>query len=60
MVDLTPHEVQALARAAGLTIQEPDLTNVTQRLNVLWQALEAIDLPELDGVEPLPMLGPHP
>jgi Asp-tRNA(Asn)/Glu-tRNA(Gln) amidotransferase C subunit len=59
MAELSKDDVGALGRAAGLTIQEPELTEVTYSLNALLQALEALNPPELDRVEPLPILLPN-
>jgi hypothetical protein len=58
MVDLTPDEVRAMGHAAGVEIQEPELTEVTHSLNALLGALEAINPPGLERVEPLPILLP--
>ena len=43
----------------GLEIQEPDLTEVTYSLNALLEALDEINPPGLDSVEPLPIILPH-
>ena len=59
MIDLTTAEVRALGLAVGLEIQDPDLTEVTYSLNALLQALEAINPPELENVEPLPIILPQ-
>jgi Asp-tRNA(Asn)/Glu-tRNA(Gln) amidotransferase C subunit len=58
MIDLTTTEVRALGHAVGLEIQDPELTEVTYSLNALLQALEAINPPELEDVEPLPIILP--
>ena len=59
MIDLTTAEVRALGLAVGLEMQDPDLTEVTYSLNALLQALEAINPPELENVEPLPIILPQ-
>ena len=59
MVDLTKEEIVALGHAVGLEIQEPDLTEVTYSLNALLEALDEINPPGLDSVEPLPIILPH-
>ena len=59
MIDLTTAEVRALGLAVGLEMQDPDLSEVTYSLNALLQALEAINPPELENVEPLPIILPQ-
>ena len=59
MIDLTTAEVRALGLAVGLEMQDPDLIEVTYSLNALLQALEAINPPELENVEPLPIILPQ-
>jgi Asp-tRNA(Asn)/Glu-tRNA(Gln) amidotransferase C subunit len=58
MIDLTTADIRALGHAVGLEIQDPELTEVTYSLNTLLQALEAINPPELENVEPLPIIFP--
>jgi hypothetical protein len=58
MIDLSQDEVRALGHAVGLEIQAPELAEVTYSLNALLQALEAINPPGLETVEPLPIILP--
>ncbi len=58
MSDLTKEEVTALGRAVGLEIQDPELAEVTYSLNALLEALNEINPPGLDAVEPLPIILP--
>jgi len=58
MADLTKEEVTALGHAVGLEIQDPELTEVTFSLNALLEALDAINPPELEKVEALPIILP--
>lgn len=58
MADLSKDEIRAMGHAAGLEIQEPDLTEVMHSLNALLESLDQINPPGLDGVEPLPILLP--
>ena len=58
MADLTKDEVIALGHAVGLEIQDPDLTEVTYRLNALLESLDKINPPGLDSVEPMPIILP--
>ena len=58
MTDLTTDDVRAMGHAVGLNIQEPELTEVTYSLNALLGALDAINPPGLENVEPLPILLP--
>ena len=58
MADLTKDEVKALGHAVGLEIQDPELTEVTYSLNALLEALDEINPPGLESVEPLPIILP--
>ena len=58
MADLNKDEVRALGHAVGLEIRDPDLTEVTYSLNALLGALDEINPPGLDNVEPLPIILP--
>ncbi len=58
MSDLTKQEVSALGHAVGLEIPDPELTEVTHSLNALLEALNEINPPGLDAVEPLPIILP--
>lgn len=59
MVDLTKDEVGALGHAVGLEIQDPELTEVTYSLNAILEALDAINPPGLENIEPLPIILPY-
>jgi hypothetical protein len=57
MPDLTPESVRDQLAALGVTPQDDDdLAEITHRLNALREALESLDLPELDAQEPLTVL----
>ncbi len=58
MADLNQKEIQSLGRAVGLDIQEPDLTEVMHSLNAMLEALDNINPPGLEKVEPLPIILP--
>jgi Asp-tRNA(Asn)/Glu-tRNA(Gln) amidotransferase C subunit len=58
MADLTKAEVRALGHAVGLEIRDPDLTEVMYSLNALLEALDKINPPGLENVEPLPIILP--
>ena len=58
MADLTKDEIRALGHAVGLEIQDPELTEVMYSLNALLEALDQINPPGLDDVEPLPIILP--
>ena len=58
MPDLSKDEVKAMGHAVGLEIDDPDLTEVTFSLNAMLEALDAVNPPGLDGVEPLPIIIP--
>jgi hypothetical protein len=59
MADLSTAEVKSLARAAGLEIDEPLLSEVTYNLNALRELIDGVSPPGLDQVEPLPVIPPH-
>jgi hypothetical protein len=59
MPDLTPSEVRALALAAGLSLTDDDLAEVTHRINAFVDALAPLAALPLDTVEPLPLM-PEP
>ncbi len=56
MPELTNQEIQALGRAVGLDIQEPELTQVGYSLNAILEGMAAIEVPGVNAVEPLPLL----
>jgi Asp-tRNA(Asn)/Glu-tRNA(Gln) amidotransferase C subunit len=56
MADLTEAEIEALARAAGLEIEEPYLTAVSYQLNAILEAIDRIPDSGLDEIEPLPII----
>ncbi len=58
MADLSETELTALAKAAGIHIPPALLTEVGYSLNALLETLDKIDIPDLDRVEPLPILPP--
>ena len=55
MPDLTPEQVRGLLRAMGVEAAEDDVTEVTHRVNALREAIEGVEAPGLDEVEPLPI-----
>ena len=58
MAELSNEQVRALGAAANLDIQEPDLTHVANSLNAILVAMDEIDIPGLNAVEPLPIIPP--
>ncbi|MDE2778396.1 MAG: hypothetical protein OXI91_01795 [Chloroflexota bacterium] len=60
MPDLTEAEILTLARAAGVTIPPELVAEVGYSLNGVLEALDNIDLPDLDQIEPLPIILPGP
>jgi hypothetical protein len=58
MADLTEAEILALAKAANVTIPPALVTEVAYSLNALLEALDNIDVPGIDEVEPLPIILP--
>ena len=60
MDDLSKEDIRALGRSVGLEIEEPELTEVMYNYNALREALDEINPPGLDEVEPLPIIVPPP
>ncbi len=58
MEDLTNPDIQALGRAVGLDIQEPELTEVAYSLNAILEMMDEIEVPGVNAVEPLPLILP--
>ena len=58
MENLTNPEIQALGRAVGLDIQEPELTEVAYSLNAILEMMDEIEVPGVNAVEPLPLILP--
>ena len=58
MEDLTNPEIQALGRAVGLDIQEPELTEVAYSLNAILEMMDEIEVPGVNAVEPMPLILP--
>ncbi len=56
MPELNNYEIQALAKAVGLDIQDPELTEVGYSLNAILEAMNQIDVNGLNAVEPLPII----
>ena len=56
MADLARDGIRALGHAVGLEIEEPELTEVMYSLNALLEAMDGINPPGLDSVEPLPII----
>ena len=58
MRELTNEDIMALASAVDLTIQEPELADVGFSLNAILEAMDAIDSPGINAVEPLAVILP--
>jgi len=56
MAPLSNEQVRALGYAVNLNIEEPDLTEVTHSINAILDSMAAINLPETNLVEPIPIL----
>ena len=56
MAPLSNEQVRALGDAVNLNIEEPDLTEVTHSINAILDSMDAINLPETNLVEPIPIL----
>ena len=60
MPDLTEDDIQTLARVAGVTIPPELVAEVGYSLNGVLEAMENMDIPGLDEIEPLPIILPKP
>ena len=59
MADLSPEEVRTQLRALGLAPQDDDdLAEVTHRINAINEAVLALDHPDVDRIDPLPVAWP--
>lgn len=58
MADLSEAEILTLAKAAGVNIPAALVAEVGYSLNGLLEALGKIESPDLDQVEPLPIVLP--
>ena len=58
MTDLSKDDVKSMGKAVGLDIQDTDLSEVTEVLNAIIEAIDDIDVPGLESVEPLPIILP--
>ena len=56
MAPLSNEQVRALGYAVNLNIEEPDLTEVAHSINAILDSMDAINLPEANLVEPIPIL----
>ena len=60
MPDLTDEDIQTLARAAGVSIPPELVAEVGYSLNGVLEALDSIEIPGLDEIEPLPIIRTAP
>jgi Asp-tRNA(Asn)/Glu-tRNA(Gln) amidotransferase C subunit len=59
MAELSNEDIKAMGRAVDLDIQEPELTQVAYSLNAILEAMDQIDIPGLNSIEPLPIILPE-
>lgn len=56
MPDLTTEEVRSLLRALDMTpLDDVDLDEITNRMNAINEAAAALEDPEVDAIEPIPV-----
>ena len=56
MPDLSPEEVRAQLRTLGLApLDDDDLAEVTHRINAINESVLALEHPDADTIEPLPV-----
>jgi hypothetical protein len=54
MRDLIPDEVNVQLESQGLRVlDEEDLAEIAHRINALRETIQALEMPDLDGQEPL-------
>ena len=58
MAPLSNEQVRALGYAVNLNKEEPDLTEVSHSINAILDSMDALNLPEANLVEPIPILLP--
>ena len=59
MPDLNRDQVHALLRVLGLDVGDPELTEVTHRVNALIEGLLQLDKFGITRLEPSPVLPPR-
>ena len=60
VADLSVTEIKAIAKAVGIRIEEPHLSEVTHCVNALRDVLDSVDMPGLNQIEPLPIIYSDP
>jgi hypothetical protein len=55
MGDLTKGQVASLLSLQGYEVPEPDLTEITHRINALIESLQGLDALDVYHVEPWPV-----
>ena len=60
MAELTHEDIRVLGRAVGLDIGEPEVSHVAHSLNAIIEAIDEINVPGMNDVEPLPIILPPP
>ena len=58
MRDLTDAEVQAMGYAVGLELDGSELTEVAHSLNAMLEMMDALEVPGVNAVEPVPLILP--
>ena len=58
MTDLNNNEIQALAKAVGLSLQEPELSQVTHSLNAMLDEIAAVNPPGFSHEEYVAVVQP--
>ena len=58
MSDPSDSDVRAMGRAVDIDLQEPYLSEVTEMLNAIIEAVDEVDHPGLEYVEPVPIIPP--
>ena len=58
MAELSNEDIRVLGRAVGLDIGEPEVSHVAHSLNAMIEAIDEIDVPGMNDVEPLPIILP--
>ncbi len=58
MSELSNEDIRVMGRAVGLEIGEAEVSHVAHSLNAMIEAIDEIDVPGMNNVEPLPIILP--
>ncbi|PZC42449.1 MAG: hypothetical protein DK303_001033 [Chloroflexi bacterium] len=56
MSELNEDEIRGLAKAVNIEIQDSDITDISYSLNAMLEAIDSLNLEDINAVEPLPII----